>query len=142
MVRHPNKPFNHILNNIPQIPDGLLDMVSPTSSKMKSTFIMTNGTRESNDLIYKSLSLKKKHGIHIINASASNISSSDRIEEQSEFKHFVKTGKPAPRDGHSATLVGNRYMLLFGGDRHHMPFNDLHILDLYKELDDHMYLFE
>lgn len=41
--------------------------------------------------------------------------------------------RPAPRDGHSANIFGGDYLVVFGGDRHHMPFNDLFILDLRKE---------
>jgi hypothetical protein len=32
---------------------------------------------------------------------------------------------PHARDGHSATVVGN-LMVIFGGDRHQMPFNDVY----------------
>jgi len=38
---------------------------------------------------------------------------------------------PAARDGHSAILYGNS-LFIFGGDRHHMPFNDLYYLGLSK----------
>ena len=40
--------------------------------------------------------------------------------------------RPAPRDGHSAVLYNN-YFMVFGGDRHHMPFNDLFALDIGAE---------
>jgi hypothetical protein len=59
-----------------------------------------------------------------------------------DFKPIVKCKRPVPRDGHSTDLIADRFMLLFGGDRHHMPFNDLQILDLGKELEDHLYLFD
>ena len=36
------------------------------------------------------------------------------------------------RDGHSAVVLDDNF-IVFGGDRHHMPFNDLFILDLGKE---------
>lgn len=41
--------------------------------------------------------------------------------------------RPRPRDGHTATIHGN-YMVIFGGDRHHMPFNDLFSLNLEAEI--------
>jgi len=41
--------------------------------------------------------------------------------------------RPNPRDGHSCTIA-NDLMIVFGGDRHHMPFNDLFVLDLAAEL--------
>lgn len=53
--------------------------------------------------------------------------------------HEKKTGKieglmPKPRDGHSGVIYENRYLVIFGGDRHHVPFNDLFTLDLAKEM--------
>ena len=59
-----------------------------------------------------------------------------------QFRPIVRTGRPVARDGHSTILVAEKFMLLFGGDRHHMPFNDLQVLDLSKELDEHNYLFD
>lgn len=45
---------------------------------------------------------------------------------------FVKGKRPAARDGHSAVLhEGN--LIIFGGDRHHMPYNDLFIFDVTTE---------
>lgn len=40
--------------------------------------------------------------------------------------------RPAARDGHTAVLHGDRFVV-FGGDRHHMPFNDLFLLDVEAE---------
>ena len=37
--------------------------------------------------------------------------------------------QPTGRDGHSACLAGSKW-IIFGGDRHHMPFNDTYVLDL------------
>jgi hypothetical protein len=40
--------------------------------------------------------------------------------------------RPLARDGHSGLIHGDTFYV-FGGDRHHMPFNDLYMLDLKKE---------
>jgi hypothetical protein len=40
--------------------------------------------------------------------------------------------RPVARDGHTGAVFGE-IMLVFGGDRHHMPFNDLYMLDLKRE---------
>ena len=42
--------------------------------------------------------------------------------------------RPNPRDGHGA-VIHNGHMIIFGGDRHHMPFNDMFALDLPSEFD-------
>jgi len=44
----------------------------------------------------------------------------------------IQGKRPAPRDGHSSIVYGD-YFVIFGGDRHHMPFNDMFMLDLRKE---------
>ena len=45
---------------------------------------------------------------------------------------FVKGKRPAARDGHSAVLhEGN--LIIFGGDRQHMPYNDLFVFDVTTE---------
>ena len=41
--------------------------------------------------------------------------------------------RPIARDGHTGVIVGDNF-LVFGGDRHHMPFNDLYMLDLKREV--------
>ena len=45
-------------------------------------------------------------------------------------KHYGK--KPAARDGHTGLVYHDIY-IVFGGDRHHMPFNDVFLLDLKGE---------
>lgn len=42
--------------------------------------------------------------------------------------------RPPARDGHSSLVVGS-CLFIFGGDRHHMPFNDLFLLDLLSEFE-------
>lgn len=54
-------------------------------------------------------------------------------------EYLVASRRPAARDGHTALSFVNDtsskpYMLIFGGDRHQMPFNDAFLLDLECEL--------
>jgi hypothetical protein len=39
----------------------------------------------------------------------------------------IQKNRPNPRDGHCCFVYADR-MFIFGGDRHHMPFNDLFFL--------------
>jgi len=41
---------------------------------------------------------------------------------------------PAARDGHTASIY-NDHLIIFGGDRHHVPFNDTYMFDLGAEFD-------
>jgi len=43
---------------------------------------------------------------------------------------LIRGAKPTARDGHIAVVDSNGYMYVFGGDRHHMPFNDLYMIQL------------
>ena len=43
---------------------------------------------------------------------------------------MVSGKKPTARDGHSAVVDSQGNMFVFGGDRHHMPFNDLYMIRL------------
>lgn len=38
--------------------------------------------------------------------------------------------QPAARDGHACEISDEGLMFVFGGDRHHMPFNDLYLIKL------------
>ena len=50
--------------------------------------------------------------------------------------NFVRYRRPPARDGHSSLIVRDKYLLIFGGDRHYMPFNDSYILDIEEEFND------
>jgi hypothetical protein len=49
--------------------------------------------------------------------------------QESMFGIFYQR-KPTARDGHSANVDKKGFMYIFGGDRHHMPFNDLYMIKL------------
>ena len=58
------------------------------------------------------------------------------LGSQAETTKFgvVKGKKPTARDGHTANVDKNGFMYVFGGDRHHMPFNDLYMIKLPKNI--------
>ena len=46
---------------------------------------------------------------------------------------LVQYKRPPARDGHFAELYeGN--LILMGGDRHHMPYNDMYVLKMKQEI--------
>jgi hypothetical protein len=47
----------------------------------------------------------------------------------------VQEKRPPARDGHTGIIVEGTFYV-FGGDRHHMPFNDLYMLDIKQEFKD------
>ncbi len=66
------------------------------------------------------------HGKSIMSAGHSEVTS-----PRGEIL-FIKGKRPAARDGHSAVLHDGN-LIIFGGDRHHMPYNDLFIFDVTTE---------
>ena len=48
--------------------------------------------------------------------------------------------RPQARDGHSAIIYDDEFYI-FGGDRHHMPFNDIFCLEIKKEIESKNYMF-
>jgi len=94
---------------------------TPTSISMKNSFIIKNAD-ESFDTYYQTMK-KKKNQMN----DASFVSNSKAHENKFGF---VKDTKPTARDGHSCNIDDNGFMFVFGGDRHHMSFNDLFVIRL------------
>lgn len=91
----------------------------------------------------KSKQPKKKGSPEVIKTKTANLSG-DVTPERRLNKVTVYEGPPSPlvgkvsgkiphpRDGHSALISGN-CMIVFGGDRYQMPFNDLYSYSLVEE---------
>ena len=47
-----------------------------------------------------------------------------------DISYGVVPVSPSARDGHSAEVSSDGALLVFGGDRHLMPFNDLYMMNL------------
>jgi len=96
--------------------NGQGELSSPTSVSMKNTFIIKNAD-ESFEV--NSKLIPKLKGQKTLAAEAGPKQTS-----------FVEGSRPTPRDGHSAVVDSAGNMYVFGGDRHHMPFNDLYMIRL------------
>ena len=108
---------------------------------MKSTFVLKSMSKLQVDLMNRShIGLRKSLNSTFSVTDTLGYRSTENKDIR-DHKCVVKAKRPEPRDGHSTVLVEDRFMLLFGGDRHHMPFNDLLILDLSRELEEQSYLF-
>ena len=84
---------------------------------------------------------KRKNLFPGTNASALNNGSPTAHGSSVDNSYGKFRGKrPAARDGHTGIMHG-RYFLIFGGDRHHMPFNDTFLLDVKAEITAKSFLF-
>lgn len=90
---------------------------TPTTENLRNTFVIKN-QNEGFDHYYHQM--KKRKG--------------DSLKHKqmfaSMFNQCLKPcNRPTARDGHSCNVYKNR-LYIFGGDRHHMPYNDICSLDL------------
>lgn len=101
---------------------------SPTSVRMQDSFLIKNQTASNFETYFKTM--RKKH---IFGRKQDDPQSPSR-----SIKHYgsIKGHKPAARDGHTGVVVGD-VMIIFGGDRNRMPFNDTFKLDIRAEFEQH-----
>ena len=99
---------------------------SPVSNTMKNSFLIKNSD-PSFEKIY--MQIKKRH--------------QEKGAEHRAFDQLLtKTNgkRPQARDGHQVQVIHNQ-MYVFGGDRHHMPFNDFYMLDIAAEVENKAFMF-
>ena len=109
----------------PKAADEPCNLESPTSVTMKQSFLLKQSDKEFES--YWNLVKKKKEG-HPAVAQAFGLMPAVGMSNSNR-----QSGKkPSARDGHSTNIYGNIF-IVFGGDRHQMPFNDMFVLDLQRE---------
>lgn len=100
-------------------------LTSPTSLSMKNSFLIKNSGKGFENY-YSSLKRRKMDKTNAVDVEGLSPTKAKRSTK-------ITGNRPRPRDGHSSDLFGD-YMIIFGGDRHHMPFNDLFSLNLEAEI--------
>lgn len=90
-------------------------LATPTTVSMRNTFIIKNAD-DSFDANSKLLPKNKAR--------------TTMETSMAKYTDLVEGNRPPPRDGHTACVDSQGFMYIFGGDRHHMPFNDLYMLKL------------
>ena len=97
----------------------VVELESPTSTSMKNSFLIKNAD-PSFDKSYAQIKKRTMEKTHV--------ESFDNTISKTAGK------RPPARDGHTGIIVNDSFFV-FGGDRHHMPFNDFHMLDLKAEFE-------
>jgi len=104
---------------------------SPTSMKMKNTFLLLNNNPSFDS--YAAQMKKRKNQANNVTGMTTHSqlgnSTSKLLGGEATSTVNINKKNPAARDGHVSVLLEGK-MFVFGGDRHHMPFNDLFMLDL------------
>jgi len=111
------------------------ELLTPTSISMKNAFIIKNADASFDHYFHM---MKKRKSPH---ASPSKLTGTGQIQFAPHHQHgkeetgskikIISDKQPPSRDGHSASLHQGKW-IVFGGDRHHMPFNDTYVLNLSK----------
>ena len=111
-------------------------LASPTSISMQNSFIIQNAD-ESFDAYYTQMRKRKLGGLGTNSMENPGMGQSSAMKGASpghprESNYGCVPGiQPAARDGHSSDICESMGLLfIFGGDRHHMPFNDLYVMKL------------
>ena len=109
-------------------------LASPTSVSMQNSFIIKNAD-ETFDAYYHAMRKRKLHQGHAgldgtINSGAHSSTMKGTQGAATSSFGVVNGIKPAARDGHSTDISDDGLLFVFGGDRHHMPFNDLFLMRL------------
>jgi len=104
---------------------------SRPGSKISSKNMMNHGKN-----IISIDRLEGKHSSTVVQAKTlGNASKSSHYKGDDSNQTKTPGHRPPARDGHTGLVIGS-VLFVFGGDRHHMPFNDLHILDLLSEFEE------
>jgi len=110
---------------------------------MKNAFIIKNADASFDHYYHMMKKRKSPHGSPSKLAGTGNIQfapqhtshtghhSQAGREELGSRVRIISDKQPPGRDGHSSYLHEGKW-LIFGGDRHHMPFNDTYVLDFAK----------
>jgi hypothetical protein len=122
--------------------EGTKELLTPTSISMKNAFIIKNADASFDHYYHM---MKKRKSPH---ASPSKLTGTGNIQiaphthgghhsaaagrdETGSRVRVISDKQPPGRDGHSSYMHEGKW-LIFGGDRHHMPFNDTYVLDVSK----------
>jgi hypothetical protein len=118
----------------------VVSLNDPTSVTMQSSFLIKNHASANFDN-YLLMMRKRKSNVNgssaLLGESPMPLGLSSNMKQKPARKNDVcgsVQGKvPAARDGHSAIVFGEQ-MIIFGGDRHRMPFADTYTLNIKKYL--------
>lgn len=109
--------------------DRVIELESPTSITMRNSFLIKNAD-PSFEKCYAQI---RKRALERERTGNSTGGFDENLTKTSGKR-------PPARDGHTGAIIGNSFFV-FGGDRHCMPFNDFHMLDVRSEFAAKQYLF-
>lgn len=114
----------------------------PTSKIMKESYVIQNEDPSFAKTYQKMMKNKRISGKSLLNKNSKNtdlpreeLTTSNAILPVDPSLTKFSGKRPPARDGHTG-IVMESSLFVFGGDRHHMPFNDLYLLDMLTEFEE------
>jgi len=122
--------------------NGIVKLNDATSVMMQDSFLIKNHNNANFDSYYQMMK-KRKTGFAFEQQQTREADSppplkhtQTRLNEtvaRTDYSGVLKGRMPTARDGHSAVVIKN-LIIIFGGDRHRMPFSDTFIFNVQKEI--------
>ncbi|CAI2366389.1 unnamed protein product [Moneuplotes crassus] len=104
---------------------------TPTSLSMQNSFLINSINKAYMDRLFKK---NRKTASKNRGSFKSRFDPSVDLSPAKRQYGKVPRFNPKPRDGHTGIMLNEREYIVFGGDRHHMPFNDVSAIDLSLEI--------
>ena len=106
---------------------------------MKGSFLIKNHDISNFDQYYYQMKKRKMNMSGTVRGGDSNGSPvMRRGSGLADVVYHVKGKRPPARDGHTGLVFEDKFLIIFGGDRHHMPFNDTYVCNLAAEVNQKM----
>ena len=105
-----------------------VELESPTSISMKNSYIIKNAD-PSFETYYNTMRKRSKVLSSMPTIPEYNAAATTALAKTDASGVRTQGKRPMARDGHTGLIFGDTFVV-FGGDRHHMPFNDVFTLDL------------
>ncbi|CAI2366322.1 unnamed protein product [Moneuplotes crassus] len=104
-------------------------LTTPTSLSMQNSFLINSINKAYMDRLFKK-NKKVERGKSFKSRFDNSLEFSPAKRQYGKVPRF----NPKPRDGHTGIMLNECEYIVFGGDRHHMPFNDVSAIDLSLEI--------
>lgn len=119
--------------HLEDLPIVTIELNSPTSMRMKNSYI-TRHIKLNYESSFKNL---KYPNTPTLSNGGPTMSALNFVDEE-KSKIFIERSRPSARDGHTANLIetadSSQILVVFGGDRNNVPFNDLYLLNFTAEI--------
>jgi hypothetical protein len=112
-----------------------IKLEDPTSVQLMNSYLIQKSGSTFDNYLNVIRAKRKSSAPKPLNLTMSNTTGPRPFDETNQKNCYgkVQYRRPQARDGHTGVIFEDN-LIIFGGDRHHMPFNDLYFLRLGRQL--------